>query len=280
MKEKFIATNIEQWSTGRLIPYSQNARQHPPEQIAQIAASIQEFGFTNPILVDSAAGVVAGHARLAAARRLGLCRVPVSVLDHLTETQKRAYVLADNKLAENAVGSEELLRAELQALEACEYDLSLTGFSDPEIDSLLRHADCPTIIDEDAIPALEEDAVSRPGDLWQLGPHRVICGDALHRATFERLLGGQPADMVFTDPPYNVDYGSGSRKIANDNLGQRFEAFLRDVCTHLLSWCRGAVYICMSSSELANLQRAFTDAGGHWFAADSPGLSPIRKSST
>ena len=264
MKIKFISQNIELWSTDKLIPYTRNARQHSAEQIDQIAASIREFGFTNPILVDSAAGIVAGHARLAAARKLSLTEVPVIVLDHLSEAQKRAYVLADNKLAENATWNEKLLRAELEALAAVEFDLSLIGFSDPEVDTLLHSLECPTLIDEDASPVPDGNIISRPGDIWSMGAHRLICGDALNPGTYEALLEKKLADLIFTDPPYNVDYGSTSRKIANDNLGSGFGAFLREACQHLLQWCGGAVYICMSSSELATLQSAFTEAGGHW----------------
>ena len=264
MKNILLPKTIELWSVDRLIPYTQNARQHSQEQIAQLAASIEEFGFTNPILVDSGAGIVAGQARLAAARSLCLAQVPVIVLDQLTELQKRAYVLADNKLAENATWDPELLQLELEALDAAEFDLSLLGFSDPELEALLESTESPTLTDEDDSPALQELVISRPGDLWLLGPHRLLCGDALNRATFDTLLGDQPADMVFTDPPYNVDYQSKTRKIANDNLGSGFSAFLEQVCLNLLQSCGGAVYICMSSSELATLQSVFAAAGGHW----------------
>ena len=264
MKPAYVSTTIQLWSLDRLVPYGNNARQHSAEQIAQIAASIQEFGFTNPILVDSAAGIVAGHARLAAARSLSLPQVPVIVLDHLSEVQKRAYILADNKLAESATWDEDLLRAELDALLADNFDVSLTGFSDLEIGALLDNLESPELKDEDDCPAPEVQVVSRAGDIWKLGPHRLICGDALERATFDALLEGEPADMIFTDPPYNVDYESKTRKIANDNLGSGFGAFLKEVCTNLLNSSRGAVYICMSSSELATLQGAFAAAGGHW----------------
>lgn len=264
MKPNFLSTTIELWSPDKLIPYARNARQHSTGQIDQIAASIREFGFTNPILVDSKAGIVAGHARLAAATRLSLPEVPVIVLDHLSEAQKRAYVLADNKLAENATWNEELLRAELKALAAAEFDLSLVGFSDPEIDTLLQDLECPAITDEDAVPTLEDHSTSQTGDIWNMGDHRLCCGDALSSSTYDAVLDGQLVDMIFTDPPYNVDYESNARKIANDNLGAGFGAFLEQVCTHLLNRCRGAVYLCMSSSELATLQTAFRAAGGHW----------------
>jgi DNA modification methylase len=264
MSPIFQSTHIQLWPIERLVPYARNARLHSDNQIDQIAASIREFGFTNPILVDNAAGIVAGHARMAAARKLSLAEVPVIVLDHLTEVQKRAYVLVDNKLAENSTWDEEMLNVELQALAADQFDVSLTGFCDAELDRLLAQVEADPLADEDAAPAAEQTAITRPGELWLLGRHRVVCGDALAASTYDRLLGGAGADMVITDPPYNVDYHSRSRRIMNDNLGDGFEEFLFQACQNLLGVCRGAVYICMSSSELATLQRAFTRAGGHW----------------
>lgn len=252
------------WPLERLIPYARNARTHSDEQVAQIAASMREFGFTNPILIDGAAGVIAGHARLAAARRLALPEVPVIVLDHLTDLQKRAYILVDNKLAENALWDEDLLRIELQSLAAEAFDLPLTGFSEDELHHLLRELEAEPLADEDAAPDLSALIITRPGEIWVMDAHRVICGNALDSETYRQLLPGGDADMVFTDPPYNVDYDSKSRRIANDNLGSGFEPFLQQACLQLLAHCRGAVYICMSSSELGTLQKAFADAGGHW----------------
>jgi DNA modification methylase len=258
-----MSTKIELWSIDRLVPYARNARQHSNEQIARIAASMREFGFTNPILVDSSSGIVAGHARLAAARSLSLRQVPVIVLDHLSEAQKRAYLLADNKLAENASWDEDMLRVELESLAADDFDLSLTGFSDLELETLLGNTECAALIDEDELPPQQIRITSRTGDVWMLGPHRLVCGDALDPRTFDTLLSGHAADIIFTDPPYNVDYQAKTRGIANDNLGSGFAPFLEQVCRNLLASCRGAVYICMSSSELATLQQAFTRAGGH-----------------
>src|SRR4051812_831045 len=258
-----VCSKIERWPLDRLVPYASNARTHSDEQIAQIVASIVEFGFTNPILVDRESGILAGHARLLAARRLELAEVPVIVLDHLTEIQRRAYILADNKIALNAGWNEELLAQELAALEKAEFDLHLLGFSEEELAALL--AEEMTDKDEDAVPETPAVAVSRPGDIWLLDAHRVLCGDATHSSSFTALLGGASADMVFTDPPYNVKYGSDpDRQIANDNLGNQFGAFLRDACKNLLEVTDGAVYICMSSSELHTLHKAFVEAGGHW----------------
>lgn len=263
MTSPTICSKIERWPLDRLVPYAGNARTHSDEQVAQIVASIVEFGFTNPILVDAGAGILAGHARLLAARILQLPDVPVIVLDHLTAIQKRAYIVADNKLALNAGWNEELLAQELAALEKAEFDLHLLGFSEEELLALL--AEDMTGKDEDAVPDTPAIPVSRPGDIWLLGPHRVLCGDATQSSSLAALLASGTADMVFTDPPYNVNYAADSnRQIANDNLGNQFGSFLRDACANLLQVTSGAVYICMSSSELHTLHKAFVDAGGHW----------------
>jgi DNA modification methylase len=262
------------WPVERLIPYVRNARTHSDEQVAQIAASIAEFGWTNPILAGSDGIVIAGHARLLAARKLGLTEVPVIVLDHLTETQRRALVLADNRLALNAGWDEEMLRVELDALREEDFNLDLLGFSDEELQAMLVEpgAEVTGNTDEDAVPQTPETAITKLGDVWLLGPHRLLCGDATQMEAVEKVLAGGLADMVFTDPPYNVNYGATmkdklrgkKRKIANDDLGKGFEQFLRDACVNMLAVTKGAIYICMSSSELHTLYRAFTEAGGHW----------------
>jgi len=265
---------VVRWPVERLIPYARNARTHSDEQVAQIAASIAEFGWTNPILAGSDGIVIAGHARLQAARKLGMTEVPVIVLDHLNETQRRALVLADNRLALNAGWDEEMLRVELTALEEEGFNLDVVGFTDAELEDLLRDADtvAPDGTDEDAVPEAPESAVTAPGDVWLLGDHRLLCGDSVQLDAVEKVLAGGLADLVFTDPPYNVNYGATmkdklrgkKRKIANDNLGDGFEQFLRDVCANLLAVTKGAIYVCMSSSELHTLHRAFTESGGHW----------------
>jgi hypothetical protein len=256
---------------GELIPYARNPRTHSDAQVAQIAASIREFGWTVPLLVDGESGIIAGHGRVLAARKLGLERVPVIELAHMSEAQKRAYILADNQLALNAGWDDELLRLELADLSELGFDLGLIGFGAGELERLLAGSK-DGLTEDDAAPALPEQAVSKPGNLWILGVHRLLCGDATVIADVERVLGGQLADMTFTDPPYNVDYANSPkdklrgkhRPILNDNLGGGFEAFLHDACSNILSLTKGAVYICMSSSELHTLQRAFTAAGGKW----------------
>ena len=270
---KRMADRIEVWPVGKLVPYDKNPRTHSTEQVNQIAASIAEFGFLNPILVDTAAGIIAGHGRLQAAKQLGLAQVPVVVLDHLTDAQKRAYVIADNKLALNAGWDEDLLRAEMEALAAEDFDLPVMGFSDDELAGILAE---PTVTegktDEDSVPEAPVTPVSKPGDIWKLGHHRLLCGDSTVLANVEKVLDGALADMVFTDPPYNVDYGNSAkdkqrgtnRTIMNDNLGDGFAQFLYDSCVNMLTVCKGAIYVCMSSSELHTLQKAFIDAGGKW----------------
>ena len=264
---------IEHWPLDRLTPYARNARMHSDEQVARIAGSIAEFGFVNPILVGADDVIIAGHGRLLAARKVGLAEVPVIVLGHLSETQRRALVIADNRIAENASWDEDMLRLELEELRAEDFDLDITGFDLDEIDRLLQGRETAAgNIDDDEVPEAPEEPVTRPGDLWVLGNHRLLCGDATVLGDVEKVLDGGLADLCFTDPPYNVDYGNSAkdkmrgkdRRILNDNLGEGFERFLYDACVNILAVTKGAAYICMSSSELHTLQKAFKEAGGHW----------------
>ncbi len=270
----WLADKIEQWPTAKLLPYARNARTHSEEQVAQIAASIAEFGFTNPILAGSDGIIVAGHGRLAAAQKLGLEIVPVVVLDHLTPTQRRALVIADNRIAENAGWDDAMLRIELEALQLEGFDLDITGFDADALAELIAgdEPDNEGQTDEDAVPEVGETPISRPGDVWVLGPHRLLCGDATVAASYEALLQGEPVDMVFTDPPYNVNYANSAkdklrgkdRAILNDNLGDGFYDFLLAALTQMVAHCRGGIYVAMSSSELDVLQAAFRAAGGKW----------------
>ncbi|WP_086930597.1 site-specific DNA-methyltransferase [Agarilytica rhodophyticola] len=265
--------SVVHWPLKKLIPYARNARTHDDTQVSQIAASIVEFGFVNPILVSSDGTIIAGHGRLLAAQQLQLEKAPVIILDHLTESQRRALVIADNKLAENAGWNDELLALELDDLKDLGFNLDIIGFSDDELDELL---DFDSASDsqgnEDEVPEPEESVISQVGDIWLLGDHKLLCGDATSREDINTLLGDELVDMTFTDPPYNVDYGSNqrdkirfnSRPILNDNLGEGFYTFLKDALTHILDKTKGACYICMSSSELDTLQKAFRDAGGRW----------------
>lgn len=189
-----------------LIPYARNSRTHSDAQVSQIAASIKEFGFTNPILIDETGGIIAGHGRVLAAQKLGLKAVPVITLSHLSETQRRAYVIADNKLALNAGWDDEMLRLEFSELEQAGFDLELTGFSLDEIEDLQIDEIADGLTDEDAVPDAPETPVSKLGDVWLLGNHRLMCGDSTSIDAVEHLIAGHKADMVFTDQPYGVDY--------------------------------------------------------------------------
>ena len=231
-----MAQRIELWSIDKLVPYARNARTHSDAQVAQIAASIAEFGFNAPVLVDSKAGVIAGHGRLLAARKLGLTEVPVIVLDHLSETQKRAYIIADNKLADLAGWNEEMLVAEFADLEREGFDLGLTGFSDAELDALLAsEKEDETDETPEEIPEAPAVAVTQPGDLWLIGPHRLLCGDCRDRDAVLRLFEGTKATVVVTSPPYasqrEYDPASGFRPVAPDEYIEWF----RDVATNVES---------------------------------------------
>ena len=217
-----MAQRIELWPIDKLVPYERNARTHSDSQVAQIAASIAEFGFNSPILVDTNAGIIAGHGRLLAARKLGLTEVPVIILDHLSETQKRAYIIADNKLAELAGWNEEILAAEFADLEREGFDLGLTGFSDAELEALL--ADENRDQSEEApeeIPEAPAVAVTQPGDLWLIGSHRLLCGDCRDRKAVLRLLDGRNVSVVVTSPPYasqrDYDPASGFRPVVPED---------------------------------------------------------------
>jgi DNA modification methylase len=265
-----MAHQIQFWAIDQLIPYERNARSHSDLQIAQIASSIGEFGFTNPILVNAKGQIIAGYARYLAARKRNLEQVPVIKLEHLTEAQERAYRLADNQLALNASWNEEVLREELQALIEEAFEMDLLGFTEAELRRLSASPELQTFqTDEDAAPQVAQVAVSRKGDLWEMDGHRVLCGDATESGTMDQLLAGVQAAMTVTDPPYNVAYRAMSRKgtsraIQNDDLGGEFESFLFEVCRNILVSTTGAIYIFMSSSELHSLYSAFTRAGGHY----------------
>ncbi|MBW8067557.1 MAG: DNA methylase N-4, partial [Ferrovum sp.] len=265
---------IEQRPIDVLIPYARNAKQHSDAQVAQIAASIREFGWGSPILVDGRNNVIAGHGRLLAARKLGLTKVPVVPMTHLTDIQRKALILADNKIGENATWDNELLGLELAELKDAGVDLDLTGFSSEEWDALINGEESSKegLTDEDAVPEVTENPISKSGDIWILGEHKVLCGDATKAEDYKALLGDELVDMTFTDPPYNVNYANTAkdkmrgknRPILNDNLGENFQGFLESACQNILNVTKGAVYIAMSSSELDTLQSAFRSAGGKW----------------
>jgi DNA modification methylase len=262
------AKHIELWSLDKLIPFANNPRTHSEAQVAQIATSIAEFGFNNPILVDSRAGIIAGHGRLLAARKLGIIEVPVIVLDHLTEVQKRAYIIADNKLAESAGWDDELLQIELTALQEQNFDVHLLGFDDEELARLLADQEAAEgLTDEDAVPEITKTPVSALGDLWILGDHRVVCGDATVREHVEHLMGSEKADLIFTDPPYNVDYEGYTEdklKIKGDRMtAEQFQSFLKDTFTSYRAIVKAgaSMYVCHSSSWQREFQNALESGG-------------------
>jgi DNA modification methylase len=251
-----------------VIPDPRNARSHSDAQVAAVAASIREFGWTNPILVRPDGVVIAGHARLLAARKLSMREVPVIGLSGLNEVQCRALAIADNQLALNANWDEDMLRAELAALKDETFDLKLLGFDDSELARLLLADSLQAELrDPDAAPSVPQTPVTSPGDLWVLGDHRLLCGDATRREVIDMVLAGGQADMVFADPPCNVSPGGKTGvTLDGDSPGAKYQDFLSAACAKLIAVCRGAIYVCISSSEMHTLYEAFTTAGGHWSA--------------
>jgi len=263
-----MVKHIELWLVEKLVPYARNPRTHSDAQIAQIAVSITEFGFNNPILVDTKAGIIAGHGRLLAARKLGLTEVPVIVLDHLSEAQKRAYIIADNKLAENAGWDEDALRSELAALQEEDFNVGLIGFEDDELARLLAAQDAAEgLTDEDAVPDIPQTPASAPGDLWILGNHRLLVGDATDEADVARLMAGDVADLIFVDPPYNVSYEGYTAEhltIQGDRMSaEQFKQFLETAFRSCRTAAKpgASLYVCHSSSWQREFQNALESAG-------------------
>jgi DNA modification methylase len=272
------APKIELKPTASLRPYPGNARRHSKRQVQQIASSIERFGFTNPVLISDDGEIIAGHGRVMAAQKLGLREVPTLKLSHLSAAERRAYVLADNKLALNAGWDADTLAIELQALIDIEFDVSLTGFSLAEIDVTLDQAreSSPHEPDtSDVVPEPPEVPVTRPGDVWLLGRHRLLCGDARERDAYARLLGDERANLVFTDPPYNVPIdghvcGLGSVRhrafamAAGEMSREAFTAFLTATLSNAASCCRdGAIaFVCMDWRHMRELLEAGDTAFG------------------
>lgn len=233
-------------SLDELIPYARNSRTHSEEQILQIASSIREFGFNNPVLIDQDGGIIAGHGRVLAARKIGMSEVPTIELRHLTETQKRAYVIADNKIALNAGWDEEMLKLELEELRLADFDIDLTGFTDEEFNLLMDEPETQKegLTEDDFVPEVVENAITKPGDIWKLGNHRVMCGDSTSIDAVDQLMQGKKVDICFTSPPYNVDIvitdGKHARKYQNynDNLNKD------DYCNLLISFSSIAQSYC------------------------------------
>jgi len=259
MTERFEKVDIN-----KLIPYARNARTHSKEQILQLRASLREFGFVSPVIVDKDLNIIAGHGRIMAAKEEGITEVPCVFVEHLTDAQKKAYILADNRLAMNAGWDAEMLSVEIADLQGADFDISLLGFDDAELNKLMGSAEDVKDDDFDVAGELEKPAVTKPGDLWLLGKHRLVCGDSTKTETFALLMNGNLANLVVTDPPYNVNYEGSAGKIKNDNMADdKFYQFLLDAFTLTeKAMARDAsIYVFHADTEGLNFRRAFADAG-------------------
>jgi DNA modification methylase len=264
MRDKY---NLHHKRVADLIPYVNNSRTHSDEQITQVASSIKEFGFTNPVLIDEQDGIIAGHGRIMAANKLGLDEVPCIVLEGLTEAQKKAYVIADNKLALNSGWDIDLLKVELEGLNDLGFNLDLLGFSDDELNDLLADEIEEGLTDDDSVPEAPEEPVSKINDIWQLGNHRLMCGDSTSIDAVDKLMDGQKADMVFTDPPYGVAYEGGHNtkkrtQIKNDALeGENLTGLFYGALSvaHIVTHEHAAFYVWYASGKSVETFAALSD---------------------
>ena len=259
------ADKIERWDIDKLIPYARNARTHSDEQVAQIAASIKEWGWTTPILVDEQGSIIAGHGRTMAARQLGFKEVPVMVARDWSDAKKRAYVLADNKLAMNAGWDNDLLSLELAELKGLDFDLDLIGFNADELDALMPIETGDMLTDEDAVPEPPVNPVTVLGDVWVMGKHRLMCGDSTSIDAVEKLMDGGKADLVFTDPPYGVDYDGGHAtekrrdKLKNDNDVNMYNMPIKNA--YLASKDDAPIYLWFADRFATNVLEGLSEAG-------------------
>ncbi|EOU1127451.1 site-specific DNA-methyltransferase [Clostridium perfringens] len=262
-------TKLEMVKVSELIPYVNNARTHSQEQVNKLRSSLREFGFVNPVIIDADKNVIAGHGRLMAAKEEGITEVPCVLVDYLTEAQKKAYILADNRYAQDAGWDEELLRLEIEALEGMDFDVSLTGFNEDEISDLFAGADTSDTQDDDfdLSDALEKAAFVERGDVWVVGRHRLMCGDATSEEDVATLMDGKKANLIITDPPYNVAFeSSDGLSIKNDKMeNEKFYEFLlsafKNMAAHLEKG--GSAYVFHADTEGLNFRKAFIDAGFH-----------------
>ena len=259
-------TEMQLIPLGKLVPYVNNARTHSPEQLTKLRSSLREFGFINPVIIDRDFNVIAGHGRIAAAKEEGMEEVPCVFADFLTEAQKKAYILADNRMALDAGWDEELLRIEIESLQGADFDVSLTGFGEDEIADLFA-GDGEKDDDFNLSAALEKAAFVERGDIWTVGRHRLMCGDATSTEDVAALMDGKKANLIVTDPPYNVAFKSGSGlSIQNDSMENgEFYTFLynsfQNMAEHLEKG--GAAYVFHADTEGLNFRKAFVDAGFH-----------------
>ena len=263
-----MTSEMERVPVAKLIPYINNARTHSPEQIRKLRASLREFGFVNPVIIDREYNVIAGHGRIMAAKEEGITEVPCVYADHLTEAQKKAYILADNRMALDAGWDEEMLRVEIEALREMEFDPMLAGFDEKELEALYAgDGDEAKDDDFDLSAALEKASFVEPGDIWTVGRHRLMCGDATKAEDVEKLMGGERANLIVTDPPYGVSFKSSSGlTIQNDSMkNEEFYTFLLSAFQAMAAVLEkgGAAYVFHADTEGLNFRRAFIDAGFH-----------------
>ncbi len=262
-------TQMELVSIDKLIPYVNNARTHSAEQVNKLRSSLREFGFVNPVIVDKDYGIIAGHGRVMAAKEEGITEVPCVLVDYLTDAQKKAYILADNRFAQDAGWDEELLRIEIESLQAESFDVSLTGFEDQEIADLFKDDSDNNVEDDDfdLSAALEKASFVERGDIWTVGKHRLMCGDATDAEDVSKLMDGRKANLILTDPPYGVSFkSSDGLSIQNDSIkGEEFYQFLLSAMQNMASVMAsgGAAYVFHADTEGLNFRKAFVDAGFH-----------------
>lgn len=258
-------TEMQLVAVSKLVPYVNNARTHNAQQITKLRSSLREFGFINPVIIDREYNVIAGHGRIIAAKEEGIEEVPCVFVDYLTPAQKKAYILADNRMAMDAGWDEELLRVEIEALQAESFDVGLTGFDEKDIAELFAGKDGDTQDDDfDVNEELQKAPVSKRGDVWLLGNHRLICGDSTKEETYAVLMDGKKANLVVTDPPYNVNYEGSAGKIQNDNMeNDKFYQFLFDAFQNMEKAMTddASIYVFHADTEGLNFRKAFSDAG-------------------
>ena len=248
----------------KLVPYVNNARTHSPEQINKLRSSLREFGFINPVIIDRDYGVIAGHGRILAAKEEGISEVPCVFADHLTEAQKKAYIIADNRMAMDAGWDEELLRVEIESLQAADFDPLLTGFDEKELSKLFDDGIEAEEDNFDVDAELQKPTFTKFGDIWTLGRHRLICGDSTKEETYTALMDGRKANLVITDPPYNVNYEGSAGKIKNDNMAtEKFFDFLFDAFSNMEKVMAddASIYVFHADTEGLNFRKAFDAAG-------------------
>lgn len=258
-------TEMQLVEVSKLVPYVNNARTHNAQQITKLRSSLREFGFINPVIIDWEYNVIAGHGRILAAKEEGIEEVPCVFVDYLTPAQKKAYILADNRMAMDAGWDEELLRVEIEALQAESFDVGLTGFDEKDIAELFagEYGDAQDD-DFDVDEELQKPPVSKSGDVWLLGNHRLICGDSTKEETYAVLMDGRKANLVVTDPPYNVNYEGSAGKIQNDNMANdKFYQFLLDAFLNMEKAMAddASIYVFHADTEGLNFRKAFSDAG-------------------